>query len=44
MYENNLKSVTSHALGPSSPSHKLSHLLSPSRVWRTLWTASQHLF
>src|SRR6218665_1576718 len=27
MYEKNLKSVTSHALGPPLPCHKLSHLL-----------------
>src|SRR6218665_345982 len=29
MYEQNLKSVTSHALGPTLPCHKLSHLVGP---------------
>src|SRR6218665_2989114 len=29
MYDKNLKSVTSHALGPPSLCHKLSHLLGP---------------
>ena len=34
-------SVTSHALYPHPPCHKLSHLLRPlpPRAWRTLWTA-----
>ena len=41
MHEIFLKSVTSYALGPPSPCHKLSHLLGPPppRAWRTLWTA-----
>ena len=41
MYEKNLKSVTSHALGPI-PCHRLSHLLGPPppRAWLTLWTAT----
>src|SRR6218665_3413244 len=29
MYEQNLKSLKSHALGPPPPCHKLSHLLGP---------------
>src|SRR6218665_976338 len=32
MYEIFFKSVTSHALGPPPPCHKLSHLLGPPRA------------
>ena len=39
MYEKNLKSVTSHALGPPPPVTNCHTFSDPPRAWRALWTA-----